>query len=576
MASFASCERMYIHPTDSRQTFFLLFLKKLFGLYENSRIHYTLLMTLTLLNIAGAVALLLWATYYVQAKITAALGATLKSHIALNTENRFEAFATGIGLTALLQSSSATTIMAATFLKSGMLALPASLALIMGADLGSTILAQILSFDLGWLGPLVLLGAIITNANMPKHTRKARLAQAVIGIGLILLSLTLIRESATPLRESELLIKILQSLSAEPILAILLAAIFTLITCSSLGSILFFAALAGKGLIVPELGLYLIVGANLGSAALPILTTCKDGPTTLRMTLGAGAIKALIAIPFTLIASIIMTKMDIGADTSRLLVTLHTGFSLSCALFTLPLINSLANALETVLPDDPQGHQSPLKHLDEHHLTNTTLALTDARRETLRLADMLETMLSDSFEAMKDNDTTRLNAARLIDNDIDTIYSEIKLYLSRLHRTGLDEAEEQQLSHIMSFATNLEHCGDILQHSLSDTLKKKIDSQANFSEEGWEEINIAYQQMIHTLQRAQSLFITPSEPLAQELIADKRAMKRSEFASRKAHFQRLSAQKPETMATSLLHVDLMRDFGRINSHLASVAYHVLQ
>lgn len=532
-------------------------------------------MTITLIHLIASVALLLWATRFVTASITSVFGGNVRAILSSSTSNRFKAFATGFGITALLQSSSATALMTLSFVKSASISLTAAIAVILGADLSTTIIAQILIFDLSLLSPaLIIIGSMTLSSEAPK--RKA-IGNALIGLGLILLSLTMIREVVAPLKDSTLLIQILESLQGEPILAILFSAILTWLMHSSLATILFYTALISKDIIGLDLGILFVLGANIGSACIPYIATYSQGAAVRRLTslnlLMRGIIVAL-TIPF--LTPIAAALQDLTTDSARQIVITHTGLNIALVLIFLPFTQKLATLGYNLIKDTHKDRAaSSAHHLDESALDKPTIALAGATRETLRMADFVESMTIKAFEALQTNNQGLLKEAKDTDNQLDDVFQSTKIYLTRLKHDTLTQAETAQMEKIMAFATNLEHAGDLIQHSMSDTIQKKIEARENFSPEGWLEIKEFYNAVIDNIQTAQSVFISHCSQLAGEMIENKKHLKQREFQSRRKHFNRLSEKQPQSLATSTIHIDLMRDLGRINSYVTSVAYETL-
>jgi phosphate:Na+ symporter len=400
---------------------------------------------------------------------------------------------------------------------------------------------------------------------------------AIIGLGLMLLSLTLIREATVPLKQSEILPLILETLSSEPIMAVLVSAIITWAFHSSLAAVLLFASLAANGIIPLDLGIYLVLGANLGGAFIAYFASYADGRPIRRLTTAniiMRSVTILLCLPF--MQYILEWLHTLHSAPDRLIVNAHTGFNILLALIFLPLTTQVRAVMLKIMPKQKRARSDsdPL-YLDENALSKPQMALAGAARETLRLADLIEDMTSAAFEAIKQNDKSLITKAKRDDNKVDAIYKSIKLYLTRLQHESLQSSEAKMYDQILSFATNLEHCGDIIQDSLSGTIVKQIEKGEKFSEDGWQELKDFHKTVIDNMNTAQSIFMSQSTQLADELIAKKRALKQTEFESRRRHFNRLSERQPQSMATSSIHLDLMRDLGRINSYIASVAYSVL-
>lgn len=531
-----------------------------------------------MLHIIADVCLLLWGTRMVKNGFNRAYGTSLRKTILKGTSNRFFACFSGIGVTMLLQSSTATTLLLISFIKNSAVPLAAALAVIIGSDIATTLVAQILIFDLSWISPALITLGVVGFLMNKQGGRKNHIFRVFIGLGLMLLSLSLIKQVSAPLAESETLPLILAPLEADPIMAILIAALITWIMHSSLASVLLFAALASGNIIDLELGILMILGANLGGAFIAYAVTYKDGGDARRVTTGnlimRFATLVLFLVFFEKTQSLLLeTEWSI----ERSLVNLHTGFNLVLAIIFLPSVQWVALICEKLVPSktyDTKPPHEPL-YLDEQALQTPVLALAGAARETMRMSEVVEDMLQKTIDAFKDNNSGLAKDIRTQDDTVDILYSKIKLYLTRLTREALDPKESDRYIQIMTFATNLEHIGDIIDKSLMEMAQKKIKNKERFSDEGWREIKNFHGEVAHNMRTAQAIFLSEDPELAQQLIDQKKEIAGAAKQSSAQHFDRLREGLPETIATSSLHLDIIRDYRRINSYITSVAYAIL-
>jgi phosphate:Na+ symporter len=215
------------------------------------------------------------------------------------------------------------------------------------------------------------------------------------------------------------------------------------------------------------------------------------------------------------------------------------------------------------------------RYLDETALETPSLALADAARETLRMGDMVETMLRNVMTAMMTNDRALVGQVSRMDNAVDGIDEAIKLYVTKLTRGSLDEREGKRAMEIISFAINLEHIGDIVDKNLSELATKKIKRRFQFSPEGAEELSAFHKRIVDSLRMAFGVFMSGDENQAQKLLAEKAALRDAELAATERHLDRLREGRPESIETTSLHLDVLRDLRRVRSHICSVAYPVL-
>ncbi|MCB9996461.1 MAG: Na/Pi cotransporter family protein [Rhodospirillales bacterium] len=531
-----------------------------------------------MLNILGGVCFLLWGLRAVRNGMTRAFGADLHTIVSKSTSNRITAFLTGIGVTALLQSSTATAFIIAAFCGQGIMTLSAGLAVMLGADVGTAVVAQILSYDLRWLAPMLIIVGYFLFAANKKRGRLEHIGKLLMGLALMLFSLSLIRQSAEPLKESEVLAIILQSLDKDPIMALAIVALLTWLAHSSLAIVLLLTSLVMSGILPPDVGLVMVLGANLGGAIVPVLATLKDSREAARVPVGNVVMRLsgiLVVLPF--IHIIHEEMLTFGSTPERLLVDFHIAFNIAIAVAFLPFTGLLAKGCERFMPrekdeDDP-GHA---RYLDEKELGTPSIALSAAIRETLRMADALQSMLEKTIVALRDNDEALVREIKKNDDVIDSLYQAVKMYMAKITQESLDPEEAYQYFTILAFASNIENAGDTIDKSLMEMAKKKIKDRNRFSKEGWDEIKEIHAFVLETVRVAQSVFVSGDSLLARRLLEGKEDFRLKEQKAATAHMARIREGVPETIATSSLHLDILRDYRRINSYMASVAYPILE
>ncbi len=513
----------------------------------------------------------------VKSGFSRAYGTNLRRAIAIGTQNRVFAMLCGAAVTLLLQSSTAVILLTTSFVKKGFMTVAAALAIIIGADISTTLVAQLLTFDLSWLSPVMLSSGIIIYLYFEREGRIRHIARAMIGIGLMLLSLSLIRETSQPLRDSDILPLVLQPLDDEPMLAILVATLLTWLMHSSLAAVLIFAAMAGNHVISLNLGLAFVLGANLGGALIPFVATSGDGAKIRQITTGNIVMKVItILIALPLLPEIMPRLAELHADAGRQIVLFHTAFNISLGLLFLPFVKIGANILDRALPERKNaGAEFAPAYLDVTALDTPVIALAGAARETLRMAEIVEKMLEKTIVAFEKNDENLVAAIRHLDHRVDLLNREIKLFLTRLSQESLDPKEADRYIQILTFSTNLESCGDIIDKNLMDLAIKKIRKQENFSEVGFREIKDFHKKVLQNLKLAQTIFLSEDPELAIQLVESKKTVRQAEVETSRLHFARLREGLTQSLATSELHLDLIRDLRRINSYITSVAYTII-
>lgn len=529
------------------------------------------------MNIIAGVCLLLWGVGLLRLGITHGFGAELRRALAASTGNRFKSFISGMGITALLQSSTATVLIVSAFAGQGMVKSAAGLAMVLGADVGTTLVAQVFSFDLSFLAPVFMVVGYFA-FTMKNSGRFKNLGRILIGLALMLFALGWIREAAVPLKESATLPVILSALEKDPFFAVLVVALLTWIAHSSLAIILLLMSFVASGVLPLMLGFYMVLGANLGGVIPPILATLKDHPEARRVPIGnlIMRLSGVLAL-FMLIPYIKPYFYEFGDIPERQIVNFHTAFNLLLAIVFLPLTGVISRITAKIIPDRiEQDDLKAARYLDNKDLTTPSVALASATRETLRMADMVQDMLEDTIQVFKTNDKMLLEKVRAEDNIIDEIYGQIKTYMAKLSQEFMDPKEANRYVQVLTFSTNLEHAGDVIDKNLMPLALKKIKRQIDFSEEGMKEIEHIHHLVLESVQLAQSIFVSDDKELAQKLLDDKQEIRDAEITGMAQHIERLSVGKPETVDTSSLHVDIIRDYRRINSYMCTVAYPLLE
>lgn len=524
---------------------------------------------------------MLWGTQMVQRGFTRSYGHNLQNIIAKTTTGRLQSFFSGFFVTGVLQSSTATIVILTSFAQKNLVPLAAALAVTIGADVSTTMVVQILGFDLSWLSPvLITLGVVQYKFNHDHSGARKHLSFVWIGLGLILLSLMLIRDATLPIQHAPLLETILEALSQDPALAIVLSAIITFLIHSSLASVLLFASIASTGIIDLHLGILFVLGANIGGALIPLVVTWGDGMTARQITmtnLMMRLLTALMVSPFIL--HVPMAFEALSGDVSRLLIHAHTGFNLTLAVMFLPFTPVLAHLATRYLPLKTEGDEEAVRplYLDKQDLHTPVMALSNAARESLHMSEIVQDMLDKSIKAFEGGDKTALiQSIRKQDDDVDVLYRAIKMYVSRLSQDGLDPKDADRIIQILTYATNLEHIGDILDKSLMELARKKGQNQNTFSDEGLSEIKRFHAQVMKNFQLAQVIFMSEDKALAQKMIDEKHAIRNAAEKSAEKHFTRIGAGVSETLATSSLHLDVIRDYRQINSYATRLAFTVLE
>ncbi|MBW7832211.1 MAG: Na/Pi cotransporter family protein [Simplicispira suum] len=530
-----------------------------------------------LLNLLAAVALLVWGTQLVRTGILRVFGASLRQMIAHSVRTPFTAAMSGMGVTALVQSSTATALIVSSFVGQGLMGLSAALAVMLGADLGTSIMAVLFSLDLSWLSPLFIFVGVVLYVSR-QDTTAGRIGRVLIGLGLMLLALRLINEAARELTQSEAVRTLLGALTSDLMLEITTGAILSIVSYSSLATVLLTATLVGSGGVPAAVGLGLVVGANLGSGLLAVITTMRSSVETRQVPLGNLLFKILgVIIMAPLVGPWLRYVRPYVPDDATLVVLFHLAFNAVMAMACIAFTKPIATLVERLLPrEQANPTDTRPRHLDNSALATPSLAISCAAREALHQADVVETMLQGIHTVIRTADLKLSQDLRKLDDTVDSLYSDIKYYMTKISREALDEKEGRRWTDIIGFTINMEQVGDIIERILIDIEDKKIKRGLKFSEAGMEEINDLHARLIENLRLAMSVFLNDNVRDAKRLMEEKTRFRELERDYAAAHLVRLQDRSVASMETSSLHIDLISDFKRINSLLCSVAYPILE
>lgn len=525
----------------------------------------------------GGVALLLWGLHMVHSGILRAFGSDLRLLLARALGNRFSAFAAGLGLTALLQSSTATALIVSSFTAEGLVGLMPALAIMLGANVGTTLIVQVLSFNISAAAPALFVVGLIAFRSGAR-SRIKDIGRVAIGLGLMLLALHILLGTLEPAENAPAVRIFMAAITTDPILCILIGAVVTWAVHSSVATVLLIMSLAYAQFITPFASLALVLGANLGSAINPMVEgTRRDNPASYRLPLG-NLVNRVIGV--VLVAPFLHPLADLLAslqpDLAKMTAEFHIAFNLVTALLFIGVLDGIAALLTRLLPAQTTTiDPAKPRYLDESALATPSLALADAARETLRTGDIVETMLRRVMTAIMTNDRALVAEVSQMDNSVDRLDEATKLYVTKLTRGSLDERESQRAMEIISFAINLEHIGDIVDKNLCELAIKKIKHRFQFSAEGAAELLEFHRQTMESLRIAFGVFMSGDVTEARKLLAEKAVLRIAELEATERHLERLREGRPESIETTSLHLDVLRDLKRIHSHICSVAYPVL-
>jgi len=529
--------------------------------------------TIVMINLFGAVALLLFGLAQVKDGVSRAFGARLRTGLATGTRSGLRSFVSGFFATIALQSSTATALMVASFVERQLVKPRMAQIVLLGANVGTAVTAWIVATGIEWLSPLVILAGVVLHRSGSSSRQGG--GTALIGIGLMLLSLHLLGSATEPMRQSPALGAFIALLDNAWPVALAFSAGIAFISSSSLAAVVLILSLASTGSLSTGLIIVLVLGANLGGAIPPVIASLAGPAAAKRVTLGNLIVRAtgcLIALPLASYGADLLGALPLTP--AKLPVDAHLGFNLILAALAWPFSRPLSRLMLRLVPEDAQPEGGP-RYLDQHELATPVVALASATREVLGVGDLIERMLMRASDAFEANNLVKLKEIPSLEKRVDSLQQEVKVYLSKLGHAGLSEEDGRRSIVIIDYAINLEHIGDIIEKGLMPQVTKKASLGLKFSEEGYEELRKLFHLTIDNLRIAQTIFVTGDFNLAKQLMEVKVKVRRMEKQSSERHLERLRDGRADSLQTSSLHLDMLRDLKRINAHIVSVAHPIL-
>lgn len=532
--------------------------------------------TLGLIDLAGFVALLLWGLHMVQSGIMDAYGASIRRILRHGLKHRLAAFVAGAGATTLLQSSTAIGLIAAGLAAVGTLDLMPGLAIMLGANVGTTLIVQLLSFDISALTPILVLSGVLFN-RLGRTDRQRDLAKAVIGVGLMLFALARMTALLTHAAHTEGFQTLLGLVTGDLVLSLILGAVLAWTMHSSIAVILFVMSFTQQGLVPLPASFALVLGANLGSAVNPVLNMlARRNPAALRLPIG-NLVNRLVGCMLGLpLLGLIGNMPGFSSISAHAPANFHLAFNLAMALIFLPLLSPLAKLLTRRLPEILSVEAGAPIYLDTGLITQPNLAIAAAAREVMRMADVAEGMLVDVASAFRSGGHSQVAAVRRTDDILDGLNRSLKLYVTAIPANSLNDTDGRRADQVLYASTTLEQVGDIISNNLARRAEKLLKRQQTFSLETWQDVEPIFERVIGNIRLTASVFMTGDRRALMRLLEEKRALEILEGKASRIHLDRLRLGAVDGVETSALEIDTLHDLRQINDNLASIALMILR
>jgi len=531
-----------------------------------------------LLALFGGMALLLYGIRQSGEALQRALGGRLRHLLTGLSANRLVALLSGATVTALIQSSAATTLMLVGFVSAGLMTFRQTLGLILGADIGTTFTVQLIAFRITDYAP-VLVGLGFAFAFVSRRRIVKEIGQAVLGLGLLFLGLKLILDNAGALRKAPIAMSVLQGVADSPVLGVLVGAVVSALVASSAATLGLALAFAAEGVLPLTGAVAIVLGANVGTCATALTSSVGAGAEAKRVAVAHIAFKVLgVALMLPLVEPFTVLVAGTASSPAHQIANAHTLFNLTISLVFLPFTPLAARAIEAVVPEDQLG-DNPFRtrYLDERALDQApALALGQATREALRMADVVQAMLRDVPTVFATGNQELLEDVERRDDQVDFLEREIKLFLARLTRGTMSPDLSRKEIELISIIGNLENIGDIIDKNLMELARKKLYHGRRFSDAGWAEIVDFHGMVSKNLERALAAFAANDRGLAQEVLDQRPRMRQRERELRESHLSRLRAGLAESLETSEIHLDVLTNLKRISSHVSALVFPILE
>lgn len=533
---------------------------------------------LFLLNMAGAAALLIWAVRLVRTGFERAFGASLRLWLRRSTGNRISAAGCGALSAILMQSSTAVAVLMAGFVAAGTIAGRAGLAVMLGADLGSAVVAQILNARIGALTPLLLLAGVLIFLRSQRR-RPRQIGRILIGLALIFLSLEMIRAASQPLMDNAGARSVMLYLAGDPISAFLIAAALAWLVHSSVAAVLLFATLAGQGALPLEAALAMVLGANLGGSMIAVMLTLRSESAVRRVVWanlalrGGGAAVALWLVEMPGVAAAVLPWADAGQQA----LALHLIFNGGLLVIFLPLIGPVLKLAAALIPEPPAGAgtQALPSALDPAALSHPRRAFSCAVRELVLMGGRVEDMLRRVMPLFERYDEDVAGAIRDELARLARMSLELRIYLAGIRAEGNEKAVGTRAFDLAGIAMSLEAGADVIARKMVKLAERKALENLSFSEDGWRDLLDFHDTVLRNAQLGISVLMTENPELARALFEQKEKVRDLAQELERKHLERLRQGLSETIETSSMHLDLLRALKAINTSFAAIAYPLL-
>lgn len=535
---------------------------------------------LVIVNLLGGVALLLWGVRMVRTGVERGWGDRVRVFIEHRLGSRFSAFLAGGAATAILGSGTAMTLIVAGIAAAGAISTALGLAVLLGADVGSALVTSVFTSGSSvalWASPILLaIGFVVFQSS--EEFRPHNVGRILIGLGLMLLSLKLIKEATIPLAQASLFHDVLAAVGREPALAFIVGGILAWAFHSTLAAVLLIASFLANGSLDATAALAFILGINFGGGLPAVTSTLNLSAAARRLPLanllcrGFGALLGLAFLDYfaPIIAALPLRPLEIA-------VGFHTAFNIIAGLFFLGFTGPIARLATRLVPDE-KGAEDSLsspRYLDSKALANPPVALANALLETVRMAEVLDRMFTTALDALHTGSLEGLKQVTALDVRLNAYQTAVLGYLSDLAQNELAPADAGRALELTLYVSNLEHAGDVIQLNLGDRITAKTKEGITFNAEEKASLDDLCLIVRDNIRLAIGVLSSHDLEGAKRLIAQKDAFRALENQVLDGQFRPGGLGSKSALRRSALYVDMIRDLHRINSHVVAAGYPIV-
>ena len=533
--------------------------------------------TAVIVNLLGGVALLLWGVRMVRTGVMRAWGDRLRNFIEHRVGNRVSAFVAGGIATAILGSGTAMALIVAGLAAAGAINTALGLAVLLGADVGSALVSAVFASGSNlalWASPILIAAGYLVHSWSPE-LRPHNMGRILIGLGLMLLSLTLIKQASAPLSTATLFHQVLQAVGREAFLAFLIGAALTWAFHSSLAVILLIASFLANGSLDVAGALAFILGINFGGGLPAVTATLARAPAARRLPLANLLCRGIVAVlGLAFIGTLTPYVEDLPLGPIEKAVGFHAGFNLLVAIVFLPLTGLVAKLMSRLLPEEPRDRDrlARPRYLDPRAAKNPAMALANVLIETVRMTELLERMFDTALDSLRSGSIAGLAELKPMDERLNTYQTQLQAYLASLAQEQLTPEESRRSLELTLYISNLEHAGDVIQLNLADRIEAKARESISFTADEIASLDNLCRIIHDNLKLASAVISSGDVEGAKRLISQKDAFRELQNEVLDKHFSTGARGKGEALRRSALYVDMIRDLNRLNALVVSAGY----